>query len=170
MNPSAMSYRVIFKRGTGVFLLLAATLASGCSPTIKVATPDPVKIDVNMKVDVYTKTDPRKQKEEVNQMQAAIARRNRMAEVQSLKNDRLIGEDREGYLAIRKVPDDPKYAEYEKSIVNGENNDRAVIYLATAEKDGKPMEMVQRDYAKLWRDRSFPGEWIQKDDGTWIQK
>lgn len=170
MTTSSMLHRTLFNGGIGVVLLGTAAWLAGCSPTIKVATPDPVKIDVNMKVDVYTKSDPKKQKDEANQMQAAIARRSRMAEVQSLKNDRLIGESREGYLDIRKVPDDAKYAAYEQKIVSGENNDRAVIYLATAEREGKPMEMVQRDYAKLWRERSFPGEWIQKDDGNWIQK
>lgn len=170
MSTSSMLYRTLLKRGTRGGLLLATLLAAGCSPTIKVSTPDPVKIDVNMRVDVYSKSDPKKQKDEATQMQAAIARRARMAEVQSLKNDRVIGEDREGYLDVRKVPDDKKYAEYQQKIVSSENNDRAVIYLATAQKDGTPMEMVQRDYAKLWRERSFPGEWIQKDDGTWIQK
>lgn len=147
-----------------------ALLLAGCSPTIKIATPDPVKIDVNMKVDVYTKSDPKKQKADDDQMQAAIDRRNQMAEVQTLKNDRVIGETRDGYLSIRKLPEDPKYAEFAKKIVSEENDDRAVIYLASAQRDGKPMEMVQRDYAQLWRDRSYPGEWIQKDDGTWIQK
>lgn len=142
----------------------------GCSPTIKVSTPDPVKIDVNMKVDVYTKSDPKKQKEDTNQMQAAIARRNRMAEVQSLKNDRVIGEDREGYLEVRQKPADAKYAEYAQKIVDGENNDRAVIYLANAQSQGKPMEMVQREYSKLWRERSYPGEWLQFDNGDWSKK
>lgn len=149
---------------------LTVLFMAGCAPTIKVSTPDPVKIDVNMKVDVYTKSDPQKQKEDTNQMQAAVARRNRMAEVQSLKNDRVIGEDREGYLNIRQEPSDAKYAAYAKTIVDGENNDRAVIYLANAQSQGKPMEMVQREYSKLWRERSYPGEWIQKDDGDWMKK
>lgn len=170
MNSSDMLNRVMLSRVSGVILVMVAALTAGCSPTIKVATPDPVKIDVNMNVDVYTKSDPKKQKDEANQMQAALDRRNRMSEVQSLKNDRVIGESREGYLEIRKVPDDSKYADYEKKVVTSENNDRAVIYLSAAQKDGTPMEMIQRDYAKLWRDRSFPGEWIQRDDGTWIQK
>jgi hypothetical protein len=30
--------------------------------------------------------------------------------------------------------------------------------------------MIESDYAQLWRDRAFPGEWIQKEDGTWTQK
>jgi uncharacterized protein YdbL (DUF1318 family) len=147
-----------------------ALSAAGCSPTVKVATPEPVKFDVNMRVDVYSKEDAKKKKDDDSQYQAAIDRRNRMAEVQNLKNDRVIGEDRDGYLQLRRIPEDGAYAAYAKNVMNAENNDRAVIYLSNAQKQGKPMEIVQREYALLWRDRAFQGEWVQKDDGSWIQK
>lgn len=149
---------------------LSSLLLSACTPTVNIATPDPVKIDVNMNVDVYTKSDPKKQKDESNQMQAAIDRRTHMAEIQTLKNDRVIGENREGYIEVHTVPTDAAYADYAKKLVSSENNDRAVIYLANAQSQGKPMELVQGEYAQLWRGRAFPGEWIQKDDGSWIQK
>jgi uncharacterized protein len=141
-----------------------------CAPTVRVATPEPLKLDVKMRVDVYSKGNPQKKKQEDTQFQVATQRRARMAEVQSLKNDRVVGENREGYLEVRNIPADPKYAEYTKNTVGAENNDRAVIYVANAQTESKPVELVQRDYAQLWRDRAFPGEWIQKDDGTWIQK
>jgi len=69
-----------------------------------------------------------------------------------------------------RLPKDQKYAAYVKKLVEDENNDRAVMYLAAAHKEGKPMELVQTEYAKLWRERSFPGEWIEQDNGKWIQK
>jgi len=142
----------------------------GCAPTIKIATPDPVKLDVNMRVDVYSKQDPKKQQQDTTQSQVATERRARMAEVQSLKNDRVVGENREGYLEIHTLPADAKYAAYAKTTVSAENNDRAIIYTANAQTESKPVELVQREYAQLWRDRAFPGEWMQKDDGTWTQK
>jgi hypothetical protein len=81
------------------FLVLA-----GCAPTVNVATPEPVKIDVNMKVDVNYKEDPNKAKvDPLAQESLAQARRNRTGEVQTLKNDRVIGEARTGYLEIRNL-------------------------------------------------------------------
>jgi uncharacterized protein len=160
-TPSARSFAL---------LLTGALFLTACSPTIKVSTPEAVKLDVKMTVDVYSKSDPRARKDEDEQMQAAITRRNQQSEIQTLKNDRVAGENREGYLALHQPPADPKYLEYARKLISSENNSRAVIYLAAAQREGKPMEMLQHDYAQLWRDRSFPGEWIQKDDGTWVQK
>ncbi len=148
----------------------AALGLTGCAPTVNLATPKPVTVDVNVKLDVYQKTAPSETKNEQTSLEVAKDRRLRAGEVQQLKNDHVIGENRYGYLEIRELPKDPKYAEYAKKIVTGENADRAYIYLASAQTQNKPFEVVEQDYAKLWRDRAFPGEWIQKDDGTWIQK
>ena len=151
-------------------LVLTVIFLGGCAPTINLATPDPVKIDVNARLDVYQKTAPTKAKEEQSSLQIAANRRLRIGEIQQLKNDRVIGEDRDGYLDIRNKPADPKYAEYAQGVISAENADRSYLYLANAQSQSKPLELVESDYAKLWRDRAFPGEWVQKEDGTWIQK
>ena len=142
----------------------------GCAPTINLATPDPIKVDVSVRLDVYQKTAPTKLKEEQSSLEIAANRRLRSGEIQQLKNDRVIGEDRDGYLDLRKKPADPKYLAYANSIISAENADRSFLYLANAQAQNKPLEMVEREYAPLWSDRAFPGEWIQKEDGTWIQK
>jgi uncharacterized protein YdbL (DUF1318 family) len=82
----------------------------------------------------------------------------------------VVGEDRDGYLDIRKTPTDPKYLAYTKEVVTAENADRSVLYLASAQSQSKPLELIEGEYAQLWRDRAFPGEWVQKEDGTWTQK
>ncbi len=145
----------------------AALFIVGCAPTIRVATPDPVKIDVAMKVDVHTEESAKKINEDASSTRVAEDRRARMAEVQNLKNDRVAGEDRDGYLVIRQAPTDPKYADYAKRIVQEENNDRVLLYMRSAREQGKPLELAQREFAKLWRERAFPGELVQQDDGSW---
>jgi uncharacterized protein YdbL (DUF1318 family) len=153
-----------------VGLVFGAGCVAGCSPTVNLATPNPVKVDVAVRLDVYQKTAPGKVKDEQSSLQIAANRRLRTGEIQQLKNDRLVGEDRDGYLDLRKQTTDPKYLAYAKGVVDAENADRAFLYLANAQTQSKPQELVERDYAQLWRDRAFPGEWVQKEDGTWIQK
>jgi uncharacterized protein YdbL (DUF1318 family) len=151
-------------------LVLAAACLAGCAPTVNLATPEPVKVDVAVRLDVYQKTAPTKAKEEQSNLQVAANRRERSGEIQQLKNNRVIGEDRDGYLDLRNPPADPKYLAYAKGIVDAENADRSFLYLANAQSKSEPLELAERDYAQLWRDRAFPGEWVQKEDGTWIQK
>ncbi len=151
-------------------LVLGVCCLAGCAPTINLATPEPVKVDVSVRLDVYQKTAPTKAKEEQSSIEVAAGRRLRSGEVQSLKNAGIVGEDRDGYLEIRQKPTDPKYLSYAEGIVSAENADRAYLYLTNAQSQNKPMELVETDYAKLWRDRAFPGEWVQKEDGTWIRK
>jgi hypothetical protein len=146
-------------------------LLAACAPIpVDVAVPEPVTIDVNMKVDVVTRQDQKSTQKQQSEMEAAVQRRKRMSEVQGLKNDRIIGENREGYLDIVRPPDNPDYLKYAEQLVEAENNDRATIYLSAAQQQGKSMELVETDYAKLWRERAFPGEWIERDDGAWVQK
>lgn len=151
-------------------LLLALGCLAGCAPTVNLATPDPIKVDVAVKLDVYQKTPATKANEQQSNLQIAADRRLRSGEIQQLKSAHIIGEDRDGYLAMRNPPSDPKYLAYAEKIIKEENTDRSYLYLANAQAKNEPMELVGAEYAKLWRDRAFPGEWIQKEDGTWIQK
>ena len=151
-------------------LVIALGCLSGCAPTVNLATPQPIKVDVGVRLDVYQKTAPTKAKEEQSSLEIAAARRLRSGEIQQLKSAHIIGEDRDGYLDMRNPPKDPTYLAYAQGVVQAENTDRSYLYLANAQTKNEPMELVGSDYAKLWRDRAFPGEWVQKEDGTWIQK
>ncbi len=151
-------------------LLAAACALAGCSPTINLATPDPVKVDVAFRLDVYQKSAPTKAKEEQSSLEIAANRRQRSGEIQALKNNGIVGEDRDGYLDLKKPPTDAKYLQYANGIISAENADRAFLYLSNAQAQNKPLEMIESDYAQLWRDRACPGEWIQKENGKWTQK
>jgi uncharacterized protein YdbL (DUF1318 family) len=149
--------------GVGLFGL------SSCAPTVNLATPEPIKFNVGVRLDIYQKSPP-KPKDEQSSLQIAYSRRLRSGEIQQLKNDRVIGEDRDGYLGLRRKPTDAAYLKYAQDVVNAENADRTVLYLTNAQSQHVPLEQVEETYAKLWSDRAFPGEWVQKEDGTWTQK
>jgi uncharacterized protein YdbL (DUF1318 family) len=150
--------------------ILGATLLAGCAPTINLATPEPLKADIAVRLDVYEKTAPSKANDEQSSIEVAKNRRLRAPEIQQLKHDRIIGENRDGYLEVVRKPADPKALAYAEGIVNAENNDRAFLYLASAQTQNKPLELIESDYAQRWSDRALPGEWVQKEDGTWIRK
>jgi uncharacterized protein YdbL (DUF1318 family) len=153
-----------------VGILIGAGCLSSCAPTINLATPDPIKVNVAVRLDVYQKTAPTKAKEEQSSLEIAANRRLRSGQIQQLKNDGVVGEDRDGYLDMRKTLTDPKYLDYAQGILSAENADRSYLYLTNAQTQNKPLELVEREYAQLWSDRAFPGEWVQKENGTWIQK
>jgi uncharacterized protein YdbL (DUF1318 family) len=151
-------------------LVLVAGCLSGCAPTINLATPQPVKMDIGVRLDIYQKTPITAAKDEQSSLTVAANRRLRSGEVQQLSAQHVVGEDRDGYLALKTPPKDPAALASAQKIVSDENADRAYLYSANAQAQNEPLEMVESNYAKLWRDRALPGEWIQREDGTWTQK
>lgn len=153
--------------------------AIACSlPPVKVETPKPIEIDINMRVDIYQhdpKTADPMDGSATGTAAAGIEsrRRARMAEIQTLKNSRLVGEDHEGLLSVRDLPPG-EYGDYVKKTVEAENADRNALMQAMAAKGQEPIDQVRKNIADLWRERSFPGEWIQVQgaDGAWnwVQK
>ncbi|MDE1170464.1 MAG: YdbL family protein [Verrucomicrobium sp.] len=162
--------------------LAPALLLCSCAPTVHVAVPKPVVIDVNMKVDVTTREEGSASKSQSQAKpaapsgDAAAADHTRlMGEVQELKNSGLVGEGKDGYLAVRnapqgKLPTGEDYAAYVGRIVKEENDARKAIYMQAATKQGTPLDTVQKESGERWQDAAYPGEWIQAADGSWQQK
>ena len=166
-------------------LSLVIIALAGCAngPTINLDTKkplkvDPVKVDLNMRVDVYQHPDATVQKRvapapPVETEDAQTRSRKRMGEVQVLRNNRLVGESRNGLLEIRNKPPG-EFGEYVQRLVDAENKDRASIMQDIAQKKNLPLEEVQRQQAELARNKAFSGEWIEvpQSDGTfaWKQK
>jgi len=159
--------------------LAAAFILTGCStPTVNLATSEPIKVDIEMRLDVYQHNPPGTDKKP-SQPQAPTAadpesrRRNRMADVQAFKNSRAVGEGRDGLLSIRvETPGD--YGDYIRKTVSAENEDRMALMKAVSAKEKISLPDVQKKQAALWQKMSFRGEWIevQTPDGNWrwIQK
>ena len=174
-------YTALKIAGASIALLFPAGCSGG--PTINIGTKqplkvDPVKVDLNMRVDVYQHADATVQKRVLATQPAGnedvqTRLRNRMGEVQVLKNNRLVGESRKGLLEIRSQPPG-EFGEYVQRTVEAENKDRAAMMQELAQKKNLAIEEVQRQQGELARNKAFNGEWIEvpQPDGSfaWKQK
>jgi hypothetical protein len=102
-----------------------------------------------------------------------VTRRLRMGEIQSLKNSRLVGENRRGLLEIRNQPAG-EYGDYVSKTAEAENADRKKLMEKLAKERGQPVSEVERSQAELFRQSAFPGEWYEQaepgGDFVWKQK
>jgi len=143
---------------------------ASCAPTVNLSTPEPVKIDVNMNVHVTTEQVKKSVDGADAEHSPRQALRERIAEIQSLKNNRILGEANTGLAEIKDMPADPAYKSYVERVVAEENRDRQAVFAAEAEARKMPVSVVARDYARRKREASFAGEWIQLEDGSWTKR
>lgn len=156
--------------------LLCLTLLTSCSaPSINISTPEPIKVDIAMRLDVYqhSKEPPKSTPQSVASPDPAAARRNRMADIQTFKDSRLVGEGRDSLLSIRvETPGD--YGDYIRKAVSAENEDRMALMKSEAEKQKIPLSQVQKKQAEISRKMAFKGEWIEIENAEgsalWVQK
>lgn len=156
--------------GSALFLTACA------GPTVNLATPQPIKVDIAMRLDVYQHAKEASKKStptSTTSTDPAEARRNRMADIQTFKNSRLVGEGRDALLAIRvETPGD--YGDFIRKTVDAENTDRMALMKSDAEKQKTSLPQIQTKQASLAAKLAFKGEWIEviKADGSaeWIQK
>jgi len=156
--------------GSALFLTACA------GPTVNLATPQPIKVDIAMRLDVYQHAKEASKKStptSTTSADPAEARRNRMADIQTFKNSRLVGEGRDALLAIRvETPGD--YGDFIRKTVDAENTDRMALMKSDAEKQKTSLPQIQTKQASLAAKLAFKGEWIEviKADGSaeWIQK
>lgn len=156
---------------------IAATLAPACAPfDVNVATEEPLKVDLTMEVHVYQHGEPDEEEKAARQTykEAMTRRRNRMAEIQELKNNRLVGETHEGILEVRSLPAGD-YGNYVRETVETENEDRLFLMEHEAREKDVPLGEVRRMQWRHWQRKSFPGEWIEIEgdeagDYRWTQK
>jgi uncharacterized protein YdbL (DUF1318 family) len=155
-------------------------MLSGCkAPSVRLATDEPLKVDINMRVDIYqhnregngTTAESRPPAEKST---PESRRRNRMADIQEFKNSRIIGEGADGLLVVIEEPPGD-FGRFVVRTVGEENVDRMEVMRSVAERTRRPLPDVQADQAAEWRRRSFSGEWIQvpaEDAGPakWQQK
>jgi hypothetical protein len=96
-------------RNLEVLLLpVCALTLTACKqlPAIPLTTPKPLEVNLNMRLDVYQYRgdEPLDKEAKKGASEATERMRNRMAEVQTLKNNHLVGEDHRGLLQVREVP------------------------------------------------------------------
>ena len=162
-----------------VLILLPLLLtSSGCqlSKTLENAaekitlnTPEPIKVDMKITLDVIQHDASGNKKAEVPKDDvsdiAAVNRRkfNRQEEIQKLKNSRFVAETHQGLLIIREVPPGA-YGSYVKETVEMENADRRAIMIETARKQQRELHEVEKEQFDANVRSAFSGEWIEEPD------
>ncbi len=164
---------------------LALFLVSCQKPfDVNVKAADPIKVDLTMDVHVYQHGSAATSKqsrdgemcEDAGEYKIVMdRRRNRMEDIQTLKNDRIVGENHTGRLSIR-INDGESHLwpmDYVRKTVKEENDDRSYLIEYEAVTKNKKVGDVEKEQ---WIDRqrkSHPGEWIEVEtEGkfVWIQK
>ena len=165
------------KLHSSIFWLGVALPLASCKtlPVVPLSTPEPLQVNLNMRLDVYQyRGEEPESKEEIKSLGEAVERqRNRMAEIQTLKDNRLIGEDHRGLLNLRQVPGGD-WGDYVKRTVEEENADRMLIMRQEAKETDRQLHEVQREHWQVRIDQAFKGEYIEipgKAAGTfeWIK-
>jgi hypothetical protein len=145
--------------------LALALLGSVSCQSFKVdlQSPEPIKVDVNMRLDVYQYKgdEPDKPNAEQARYDEAQTRiRNRGAEIQTFKNNGLVGEDHRGLLFLREKPAG-EWGDRVESKVNEENEDRNLLIRHEAKASNRAMHEVQEEFWKSRTSHAFHGEWIE---------
>jgi uncharacterized protein YdbL (DUF1318 family) len=158
---------------------MAVCALAGCkAPSINLTTAQPIKVDIDMRLDVYQHSpDSNGQASPLAtpkpSASASERRKDRAADIQVFKNSGAVGEGHDGLLVILSAPDGGDGDEL-RHIVAAENAARLADMKAAASKQKIPLTEVQSTQAELWRNRAFKGEWFeekQADGGyRWVQK
>lgn len=103
------------------------------------------------------------------------SRAKRVDALERFKDMGVIGEGRDGMLAIRDLSrlEDLRQRAQVQKLVREENRDRQALYREIAEaKDLDPSQVSQvaQTYAETLRERAEKGHWVQLPDGSWKQK
>ena len=147
--------QVVFQRP---FFLAAVLALAGCAPTVRLDTPQPIKVDINMKVDVYQKevTSGTRRRTMTDDEFSALKRHyNRGSEIWGIKNDGAALEGPNGYLEARPRSGwDPKYV---NRLVAEENRDRNLLYSSEARTSARPLAVIEQEAGKRLQDEAYGG-------------
>jgi len=88
----------------------------------------------------------------------------RLPVIADLKTKGVIGEDYRGYLGF------VGNARDQQSVIAAENKDRKLIYKHLAKQQNTTIEVIEQIQAKRKAAKAKPGEFIQRQDGSWQQK
>lgn len=144
--------------------ICAGLLLTGCKqlPEVPITTPKPLEVNLNMRLDIYQyRGDEPVDKEVAKGIAEATQRmRNRMAEIQTYKNNQLLGEDHRGLLQVREVPAGDWGVQMKKDVA-AENEDRMLIMRNKAREANRPLHEVEAEQWRLRVQQANRGEWIE---------
>jgi hypothetical protein len=128
-----------------------------CAPTVHLDTPEPLKVDITMRLDVYQQEGQLLKKRTISEEEAkAMDRREqRSGEIWALKNDGVAVEGNTGYLEIKlKSGWD---AQYVNKLVGEENQDRRLLYEGEARDSQRPIDVIEIEAGKRLREQTYVG-------------
>lgn len=185
-EPQFLSWIVL-----AVCLLFVCSCKSSKPFHVNVNAEEPIKLDLSMDIHVYNHAgkesdegkksskssakSAEKDKEIEKYTKVLESRRNRMAEVQEMKNARYVGENHLGLLELRSLPDGSA-GDWVKKTVSAENDDRKFLMDHEADSKSKELAKVRAEQRQHILRKSHVGEWIEVDDldnpGSykWIEK
>lgn len=143
----------------GMLVLLCACKTL---PEVPITTPKPLEVNLNMRLDIYQyRGDEPLDKEAAKSAGEATQRmRNRMEEIQTLKNNQLVGEDHRGLLIIREVPAGDWGPQMKKAVA-AENEDRMLLMRQKAKESNRPLHEIEAEQWRLRTQQAATGEWIE---------
>jgi uncharacterized protein YdbL (DUF1318 family) len=97
--------------------------------------------------------------------QAAQRIKQRLSQVDTMKEAGEVGETADGYLAQRQP-----LAGRKAAIVRDENADREIIYRSVADRTGQTVAEVGQQRALQIAQRARSGVWLQNPSGEWYRK
>jgi hypothetical protein len=142
--------------------LLVLLCACKTLPEMPITTPKPLEVNLNMRLDIYQyRGDEPLDKEAAKSASEATTRmRNRMEEIQTLKNNQLVGEDHRGLLIIREVPAGDWGPQMKKAVA-AENEDRMLLMRQKAKESNRPLHEIEAEQWRLRTQQAATGEWIE---------
>jgi len=144
-------------------VLLALVMASCRTlPQVPITTPKPLEVNLNMRLDIYQYRGDEPQDKEAtrNASEASTRMRNRMAEIQTLKNNQLVGEGHRGLLEVREVPSGEWGAQMKKAVA-AENADRMLLMRQKAKEASRTLQEIEDEQWRLRTQQANTGEWIE---------
>ncbi len=171
----------------GIFL--AVVVLFGCA-RVSVETKKPIKVDINMRLDVYQHVvkeaesiedqiygDDEAEMNSIWGISAAYAadslseaierRKQRAVKIENYFKKGYIGENRNGYLKLLKS-DTPYQV---KEVIAQENKDRKIIYQSTADKNNAQLSAVEKIFFKDHYQRAPAGWYFEiydQEEGKYI--
>lgn len=159
-SPSAEGKvrHLIYKTLSFPFLILNSSflVLSSCAPTVQLNTPEPLKVDINMQVDVYQRQAtniPALSTLTEEEAKALRRRDERSGEIWAMKNDGVATENENGYLEAHPLSGwDSAYVD---GLIAEENKDRYLLYAKEAQKNTRPLAIVEKEAGKRLRQQTY---------------
>ena len=135
-------------------------MLAGCAPTVQLETPRPLKVDINMTIDVHQKKDADSTKlstlSDEEEAKAVQRREQRAGEIWTLKNDGAAIEGRQGYLEAQSRSGwDPEHV---RRMVEEENKDRHLLYEREAHESARPLAAIETEAGQRLRQQAYDGK------------